>query len=70
MLQLDRAVAGGPAGEVFVIRQGLFQELLLKRVELLVKADVGDLGQEVDGLRAPAGPVPRPRSAHERSTPR
>ena len=50
VLQLYRAVAGGPAGEFLVIRQGLFQELLLKRVELLVKADIGNLGQKVDGL--------------------
>ena len=45
VLQLDRGVVGGPAGELLVIGQGLFQELLLERVELLVEADVGDLGQ-------------------------
>ena len=50
VLQLDRAVAGGPAGELLVVGQRVLEELLLKRVELLVEADVGDLGQQVDGL--------------------
>ena len=50
MLQPHRRVAGDPAGELLVVGQGVLEELFLERVELLVEADIGDLGEQVDGL--------------------
>ena len=50
VLQPHRRVAGDPAGELLVIGQGVLEEFLLERVELLVEADIGDLGEQVDGV--------------------
>ena len=41
---------GNPAGKLLVVLQGIFEEFLLERVELVVKADIGDLGQDLDGV--------------------
>ena len=50
MLQPDCRVVGNAAGELLVIPQCVFEELLLKRIELLLEPDVGNLGQKLNGL--------------------
>ncbi len=50
MFEPHRWVVGDPAGELFVILQRLFEEFFLKRIELVVEADIRDFGEHMDGM--------------------
>ena len=52
MLQLHAGIIGDAAGKLLVVGQRVFEEFLLEGIELFIEATIGDLGQQMHGLRA------------------
>ena len=50
VLEPYRRVMGNPARELLVVRKCLFEKFLLERIEPVIEADVGNLGQYLDGM--------------------
>jgi hypothetical protein len=53
VFQPHRRIVGDPAREFLVVGKRLFQEFFLERIEPVVEADVGDLGQHLDRMTRP-----------------